>query len=409
LQRFPHAPQWLKSDESSTQVPSQEVRPAAQHAPFEQVCPDGHTRPQAPQLAVLLCSATQVPPQLVWSGPQHRPLEQWSSHATPHPPQLVLSNCVSMHLPLQNVCPGGQITHAPLNAVNPVLQVKPQAKPPQVAVAKVGTGHGEHAVPQLAVLVLAAQAPPQAWNPVLQVKPQEVPLHVATPLAGTGHGAHAAPQVARLTLVTHTPPQSWKPALHTDPHPLKPPQTAVAFARDGHTLPQLPQWFGSVPRSTQNPLQSRPLPLHDSEQRPPEQYCPAGHALPHAPQWFGSMSGRAIHTLPHRNWPASQGWHAPATRKKPWLQENPHCPSMPHCAMPLAGTGQGEHPLPQWLMSRLKTHCPLHRWVLFLHRAPQVPPVQVASPPLVTSGPQLVHEVPQYPGSVSAKQFPPHR
>lgn len=72
----------------------------------------------------------------------------------------------------------------------------------------VGTAHGVHELPQVAVLVLDAHAPLQACNPELQVKPQLVPSQVATLLAGGLQGVHEAPQVAVLALDAHPEPQA---------------------------------------------------------------------------------------------------------------------------------------------------------------------------------------------------------
>ncbi len=79
--------------------------------PFEQVVPDGQTRPHAPQLVEVLV-AVQVPLQTCWPlGHWQVPLVQVApeAHLVPHPPQLFLSVSVATHWPLQSSCPAGQV------------------------------------------------------------------------------------------------------------------------------------------------------------------------------------------------------------------------------------------------------------------------------------------------------------
>ena len=75
----------------------------------------------------------------------------------------------------------------------------------------------EHTVPQPPQLAGAERSasqpfaafPSQLAYAAEQATPQLLPLQVAVPLAGVGHGEHAVPQVARLVLLTHVPPQAW--------------------------------------------------------------------------------------------------------------------------------------------------------------------------------------------------------
>jgi hypothetical protein len=70
---FPHPPQFLASDEKSTQsvpqVPFGATHAAAQ-TPAEQVVPAAQTFPQAPQFLSSLPVATHAPEQAVVPGPQ---------------------------------------------------------------------------------------------------------------------------------------------------------------------------------------------------------------------------------------------------------------------------------------------------------------------------------------------------
>jgi hypothetical protein len=65
-------------------MPLQFVWPAGQQMPLEQLEPDVHAVPQAPQLAVLALRSTHDPPQLVCPDAQQTPLEQVDpdAHAT---------------------------------------------------------------------------------------------------------------------------------------------------------------------------------------------------------------------------------------------------------------------------------------------------------------------------------------
>ena len=95
----------------------------------------------------------------------------------------------------------------PAHSLVPVGQLPPQEAPSHVAVPPAGMGHGTQELPQLAVLILEAQAVPQAWVPAPQVNPQLVPLQVAVLPAGAAHAVHeVAPQLAVLALDTQVVP-----------------------------------------------------------------------------------------------------------------------------------------------------------------------------------------------------------
>ena len=95
-----------------------------------------------------------------------------------------------------------------------MLQAKPQLVPLQVAVAFAGALQGVQEMPQLLMLLFAAQPLPQAWYPAPQVNPQAEPLQVAVAFTGGRHGSQEAPQVATLEFETQAWLQSWKPDAH---------------------------------------------------------------------------------------------------------------------------------------------------------------------------------------------------
>ena len=65
----------------------------------------------------------------------------------------------------------------------------------------------EHAVVVAFAVGQTAHAPPHSLLPVLQVRPQVVPLQVAAPFGSVGQAVQLAPQVATEVLSTQTPEQ----------------------------------------------------------------------------------------------------------------------------------------------------------------------------------------------------------
>jgi hypothetical protein len=61
-------------------------------------------------------------------------------------------------------------------------------------------------VPQVLVLAFDTQLEPQACRPLVQLKPQLVPSQVAVPLGDVGHAVHELPQVATALSETHCVP-----------------------------------------------------------------------------------------------------------------------------------------------------------------------------------------------------------
>ena len=91
----------------------------AAHDPLEHIWPEGHTRPQVPQLFASRWTSVHTPPQR--AQPVMQPLAEQTpaeharpaGHTIPQPPQLLVSRTVSVHTPLQRTKPVG---HAPASS-----------------------------------------------------------------------------------------------------------------------------------------------------------------------------------------------------------------------------------------------------------------------------------------------------
>ena len=79
--------------------------------------------------------------------------------------------------------------------------------------------------------------PPQVTNPLTQTYPHVVPLQACIAFAGREHGHPLAP----LSQLKY-------PLEHATPHSLFA-HVGVVLGNVGHTVVQLPQWFGSVLKS----------------------------------------------------------------------------------------------------------------------------------------------------------------
>jgi hypothetical protein len=83
--------------------------------PAVQVDPDGQAWPHEPQFAKLVLVSTQVPLQFVCPAgqlPAHWPPEQTrpAAHAWPQVPQLALSVCTLVQMPLQLTRPAWHVS-----------------------------------------------------------------------------------------------------------------------------------------------------------------------------------------------------------------------------------------------------------------------------------------------------------
>jgi hypothetical protein len=168
---------------------------------------------------------------------------------------------------------------APLAHASPFAQAVPQAPQFRGSVCR-----STQALPHSVIVQTGTQAEP--WHcPLGQTFPQ-------------------APQLfGSVTRLTQLPPQSERapPQLHTD---------ATQVWPAPHAWPHVPQLLVSVAVLTQLALHAvRPLP----QQAPPEQAVPA-QACPQLPQFCGSVA-RSTHAVPHS---ARSAWHcsahAPATQ-----------------------------------------------------------------------------------------------
>ena len=95
-------------------------------------------------------------------------------------------------------------------------------------------GHGLQLLPHELTSVLVAQVALHRCVPVLQVKSQLTPLQVALPLTGGVQGVHElAPHELTERFETHAPLQPCAPVLQVKPHDT-PSQLAVEFAGGLH-------------------------------------------------------------------------------------------------------------------------------------------------------------------------------
>jgi hypothetical protein len=134
----PHVPQFAESVFRSEHVDFPQSVPELQpHCPALQCVSPEHARPQPPQLASSVLMATHAPLHAMSSGPHietHLPLEQSHpvSHAVPHAPQFAASAWRLAHVPPQFVEPCGH-AHLPPAHVADWTQATPQ--PPQLLVS----------------------------------------------------------------------------------------------------------------------------------------------------------------------------------------------------------------------------------------------------------------------------------
>jgi hypothetical protein len=103
----------------------------------------------------------------------------------------------------------------------------------------------------------------------------------------------------------------------------------VHTSEPGHTLPQKPQFFGSLCVSTHKFEHFVVPPLQSSAHWPPEQTSPTGHALPHEPQFAGSFS-TSTHLSAHCVEPPlhTLDVHVPETHDCPLAHFAPHEPQL---------------------------------------------------------------------------------
>jgi hypothetical protein len=248
-------------------APQELIEELLTHALPHRCWPAGHVLPQT------LAVQVSVPPV---GG---------AGHTMPQAPQLVRLLVVSMHTPLQFVCPPGQAwTHEPLG---------------HVTVPPVGAAQFVHDAPhELAEMV--THAPPHKCWPVGHVPvPQTPALHVAVPPVGAAHTLPHEPQLLMsFVSLTHRPLHTLCPdAQHMD----GPAAGAVHVVPVPHLLPQLPQLLLSLARLAHEPLHTVcPDAQHtEAPVAPAVHVVPAAHAVVHVPQWLLSVA-RLVHAVPQR-------------------------------------------------------------------------------------------------------------
>jgi hypothetical protein len=245
--------------------PAHCVSPPGQlHRLFTHPPPPGQTVPHPPQLALFVEKSTQMDP---------RPTGQMLNPPSPHP-----------------------ATHAPPEQVVP--RPHPMPHPPQLALSLCGFTH----------------VAPHKRSPAAQLQA------LLAQVAPLGHCVPQPPQSSGFVVgSTHAPLQLVSPAPQTVVH--TPAEHTGAPA--GHTLPQLPQLFGSFWVWMHTLLQRIPFRHWHT---PPWHAVPAAQRVLQVPQ-LALFVERSRHALPHWLAPPAQT-HAPATHVSPGAQATPHPPQL---------------------------------------------------------------------------------
>ena len=145
-------------------------------------------------------------------------------------------------------------------------------------------------------------AVPQGESPAPQVMAQLSPLQLGAPLPLVGPGQlvpHRVPQLFGSVFdgqdALAPVPHRWSPALHVNPQTPPGLHAGVPPVTPGQTFVQLPQWFGSVPSFTHEPVQ-RLRPAAQPDEHPNAvPASPLGehagvlpvHCVVQPPQWVG--------------------------------------------------------------------------------------------------------------------------
>jgi hypothetical protein len=252
------------------------------------------------------------------------------------------------------------LTHVPPQSWKPVAHIVPHAPDTHVATVPGGAGQGVQFVPQLAIDVDETHVEPHAWNPELHESPQLVPSHVAVPFGSVGHGVQLVPHPLVESFATHAPLHMWLLALQFHEHvPLV--HDAVAPEGAGHTVPQEPQFCGSVAVSEQAPDGQCIIPAGHPVAHP---YAPVVmsrrhtgvaplHIVPQAPQFIESVSdvSHPFDATPSQS---------PRSARQPVIAQAP----IAHCTIagstPSRAVQSFSHD-PQRCGESIATHVPLQR------------------------------------------------
>jgi hypothetical protein len=346
----PHAPQLALSVCVLVQVVDvpQRVVPvahAARQLPATQVVPVPHARPHVPQLALSVCvlvHVVEVPQRVVPVAHAARQLPAMQlvpvPHSRPHVPQLALSVCA--------------LTQAVPQPVRPPVQVGVPVQAP--AVHACPARHARPQPPQWAVLVcVLTQVMPQPVRPPVQMSEHVLVAQVRPVAHAPPQRPQLAPSVRRSTSqpLAALRSQSPKPALQVYPH-APAAHVAVALARVGHTLPQVPQFVGLVAVAASQPLAAlRSQSVKPGLQAPAPQ-TPAvhvavalagtGQALPQVPQ-LERLVAVTAQALPQQVWPlghALVGEHPETQEPRRHTWPAPQCESSTHCEQLLRAVSQ---------------------------------------------------------------------
>jgi hypothetical protein len=226
------------------------------HTPSTQV-PPVHATPQPPQLLLSLSSATQVPEQRVCT-PGHGATQMLLLHVcpagqtVPHAPQLVGDTRVSISHPS---------AAERLQSEKPVAQVIEQAPEVQRGVDWGPATQALRHAPQLSVSALRSDSQPlvtlpsQSPRAPAHIDVQMPRMHVPAP--------HERPHAPQLVLVVSVftsqpllamPSQSAKPGAHASMVHAPAAHPCVATLVSRHALPQAPQWSALVAVDVSQPV-----------------------------------------------------------------------------------------------------------------------------------------------------------
>ena len=277
-QEWPQVPQFAGLVWVSTQVPLQLVWPVGQHLPLEQVLVPPQTVVQVPQCEPSVWRFTQVLLQFVNPVVQQMPVEQVvpAPQTFPQEPQLFGSVVSSTHAVGVTT---GHLSPAQWQAldeqVSPGKQGWPQ--PPQFATSVLVST-------QSVGFTVGHSSGKVAGQPQLPaVQTSRVSVHaVSQPLQCAGSVRRSTQRgFPPQSVATGVPAQTQAPAVHG--------ASAVATPGPAQTCPHTPQFFASLPLSTQVPgaVPHRSGFAAGQPQRPPVHVAPVAHRRKHTPQSNG--------------------------------------------------------------------------------------------------------------------------
>lgn len=272
-----------------------------------QLCPIGHALPHIPQLALSDCVLIHVPLQSRCPAAQpHAPaVHPWpAGHAVPQAPQFARSVCKFAHNLPQSDWPAAH-THVPAVQVCPAPHAVPHA-PQFIMLVAVSTHVGVAPAGSQSICPIGQVGRLRAQRPIMQLSPAAHAMPQAPQFIGsTSSVAHAAPHIAwpggHIAVPMHAPMLQVCPAAHMRPQP---PQLATLDCTSVHAPPQFSCPAGHIVVPA----------LH----MPVWQLCPAGQELLQEPQCVPLVWG-STHSAPQRSWPAGHPTSARASVPPPSL------------------------------------------------------------------------------------------